>query len=189
MQTQHRVSMPLMHRAAIGLLVFLLLLLAGLRSAHAVEIIPAVGISQMSDADEQKMFYSVGLRSGLVPRISTEINVGYRKEESFGGLVEMSTIPVTLSLWGSPVPMLYAGGGVGAYFQALEFDNSLLVPNESETQWGAHLGGGLKFPLAPMVGLDLNARYVFLEDRADALSTGTFDPSFWSASAGLAIGF
>lgn len=188
MQTQPPASMPLIQRAAIGLLVFLLLLLAGLRSAHAVEIVPSVGVSKMTDADDQKVFVALGLRQSLLPRIETEINVGYRKEAEEGAF-EMSTIPVTLSLWVSPVPMLYAGGGAGAYFQAFRYDDSLLIPNESETQWGAHVGGGFRFPLAPMAKVDLNAKYVFLGEKTTTFSTGSFDPSFWTASAGLAIGF
>ena len=188
MQTQPPASMPLIQRAAIGVLVFLLLLLAGMRTAHAVEIIPSVGVSQMSDADEQKVFFAVGLRQNLLPRIDTEINVGYRKEAE-EGLFEMSTIPVTLSLWASPVPMLYAGAGAGAYFQAFRYDDSVPVPDESKTQFGAHVGGGFRMPLAPMAKLDLSARYVFLQKETTALSTTEFDPSFWSASAGLAIGF
>lgn len=189
MQTQPRASMPLIQRAAIGVLVFLLLLLAGLRSANAAEIVPSIGVSHMNDGEDNKVFVALGLRSGLVPRVETEINVGYRREQSENRLFEMSTIPVTLSLWVSPVPLLYAGGGAGAYFQAIRYDNSVLFPNESETQWGAHVGGGLRFPLAPMARLDLGGRYVFLEDRANQLGSGSFDPSFWTASAGLAIGF
>lgn len=188
MQTQPRASMPLLYRAAIGVIVFLLLLLAGLRSANAAEIVPSIGVSRMSDAEDNKVFVALGLRSGLVPRVETEINVGYRKEQSEGAF-EMSTVPVTLSLWVSPVPMLYAGGGGGAYFQAIRYEDSLLVPNESETQWGAHVGGGFRFPLAPMARVDLGARYVFLEEKAAQLGGGSFDPSFWTASAGLAIGF
>jgi hypothetical protein len=180
--------MPLIQRAAIGVLVFLLLLLAGLRTAHAVEIIPSIGVSKMSDADEQKMFVAVGLRQSLLPRISTELNVGYRKEAEQGAF-EMSTIPVTVSLWASPVPMLYAGAGAGAYFQAFRYDDSLLIPDESKTQFGAHVGGGFRMPIAPIAKIDLHARYVFLQEESTSLSTAKFDPSFWTASAGLAIGF
>lgn len=189
MQIQRPAFMPLLQRAAIGALVFFLLLVAGVRSAQAVEIIPAVGISQMQGGEDNKMFLSLGLRTGLVPRVETEFQVGHRSEDGPGGLYDIRTIPVTLSLWLSPVPMLYAGGGGGAYFQAISFDNALLIPNESETKWGAHVGGGVRFPLAPMARLDLNGRYVFLGKQTSALAAGEFDPSFWSASLGLAIGF
>lgn len=190
MQTRPSANLPLLQRAAIGAIVFLLLLLAGLRTAHAAEIVPSVGVSRMSDSDDQKMFLSLGLRSGLVPRVETEIGVAYRKEAAEGAF-EMSTIPVTLSLWVSPVPMLYAGGGAGAYFQAIRYEDSLLAPNQSETQFGAHVGGGLRFPLAPMAKLDLHGRYVLLGEQTAEFGSGAadFDPSFWSVSAGLAVGF
>ena len=98
------------------------------------------------------------------------------------------TVPVTLSLWASPVPMLYAGGGVGAYLQAIEYDNKV-YPASNDTQFGAHLGGGLRFSPAPIVGVDLQGRYVFLKEKSTELASGKFDPSFWALSAGLVIGF
>lgn len=188
METRNAPHPSLAQRAAIGLLVLILLILAGLRSAHAVEIVPAVGISSRADAEENPVFLGLGLRTGVLPRVETEFQVAYRKEEAPNGMFDVRTIPVTLSLWVTPLPMVYAGGGAGAYVQAVTYDESLLVPNESATQWGAHLGGGLRFPLAPVAKLDLNGRYVFLKEDAD-LGGGGFDPSFWSASLGLAIGF
>jgi hypothetical protein len=51
------------------------------------------------------------------------------------------------------------------------------------------LGGGLRVPLVPRVGLDLNGRYVFLGDIDQKLSTERMDPDFWTTSLGLAIRF
>lgn len=182
--------MPLGLRAAIGALVFLLLLFAGLKTAHAAEIIPSIGLSHTSDGDASQMFVALGVRTGMMlPKTKAELNVGYRSEDYLDGLVQLKTIPVTASLWVSPVPTLYFGGGGGAYFQTFTYDNSLVVPSSSDTQFGAHLGGGFRMPLAPMLGLDVNGRYVFLQEKTSSLSSGSFDPSFWSMSAGLAIGF
>jgi opacity protein-like surface antigen len=166
------------------------LLLTPLGAAHAVQIVPSIGVSQAPDGGSNKTMLGLALRSGLLPRTQADIQVGYRSEtRSFLGQdVDLRTTPVTLSLWVSPTPMLYAGGGVGAYLQTVEYQGNVF-PTSNNTQFGAHLGGGLHFPLVPMVGLDLQGRYVFLKEQTTALASGSFNPSFWTLSAGVAIGF
>lgn len=161
----------------------------GARDAHAIQIVPSIGISQSPDGESRTMM-AVALRNGFLPRTQIEFQGGYRSEEmQFAGeSFEMKTVPLTLSVWASPVPMVYAGGGVGAYLQAIEYENSF-YPASNETQFGAHLGGGLRFSLVPMVGLDLQGRYVFLGETSTEIPTSDVDPSFWSLSAGVAIGF
>lgn len=170
-----------------------LFMFTGLRAAHAVQLVPSVGLSQATDGGDSRMHVALALRQSLLPRVQAELQVAHRSEEfAFAGEnFTMRTIPVTASLWASPVPMLYAGGGVGAYVQAVEYENNLL-PTSNETQLGVHLGGGMRFSLAPMVGLDLQGRYVFLGElgeQSSQLAAGEFNPSFWTVSAGLAIGF
>jgi outer membrane protein with beta-barrel domain len=175
----------------VAILVIALSALAGTRAAHAIQIVPSIGLSQATDGDgENRSMVALAVRNGFLPRTQLEIQAGYRSETySFAGQsFDLKTIPVTLSLWASPVPMLYAGGGIGAYMQAVEYGNNL-YPASNQTQFGAHLGGGLHFPLAPVVALDLQGRYVMLGEKSNELTTGKFDPSFWTVSAGLAIGF
>lgn len=181
LSTPHRVT----------LLVLALLAFAGTPAANALQIVPSIGLSKSTDGNgENRTMVAVAVRNGFLPRTQAEIQVGYRSEthEFAGQSFDMKTIPVTLSMWASPVPMLYAGGGVGAYMQAVEYENNIF-PANNETQFGAHLGGGLRFPLAPMVGLDLQGRYVMLGKKSNELTSGKFDPSFWTASAGVSIGF
>jgi hypothetical protein len=179
--------------ASSGALALALFVTVAPRAAQAVQLVPSIGLSQATDGGDNRVFMALALRQNLVPRVQAELQVAHRSEEfAFAGeSFTMRTIPVTASVWASPVPMLYAGGGVGAYLQAVEFENNL-VPTSNETQLGVHLGGGMRMSLAPMVGLDLHGRYVFLGELGDTaaqLSSGGFDPSFWSASAGLVIGF
>jgi opacity protein-like surface antigen len=159
-------------------------------AAHAAQIVPSIGISQSQDGGDNEVMYGLALRNGLLPRTQAEIQVGYRKEtyEFAGQSFDLNTTPVTLSLWASPVPMLYAGGGVGAYIQSIKYGNNV-YPASNETQFGAHLGGGVRFSMTPMVGIDLQGRYVFMKDQANQLASGDFNPSFWTLQAGLAIGF
>jgi len=176
--------------ALAGVATLAIALASSARPAGALQIVPSIGISRGADGGDNRTMMAVGLRNGFLPRTQVELQVGYHSEthtfagQSFG----VKTIPVTLSLWASPVPMLYAGGGVGAYPQAIDYQNNL-YPASNHTQFGAHVGGGLRFPLAPMAALDLQGRYVMLGQQTNQLTTGKFNPSFWTMSAGLAIGF
>ena len=174
----------------VAVLALALLAFAHTPAAYALQIVPSVGLSKSTDGNgENRTMVAIAVRNGFLPRTQAEIQVGYRSEtfEFAGQNFEMKTIPVTLSLWASPVPMLYAGGGVGAYLQAVEYGNNL-YPASNKAQFGAHLGGGLRFPLAPMIGLDLQGRYVMLGERSNELTSAKIDPSFWTVSAGVAIG-
>jgi len=174
----------------VAILALALLAFAGTRTANALQIVPSIGISQSTDGGDNKTMVAVALRNGLLPRTQAELQVGYRSEEFqyAGQSFEMKTVPVTLSLWAAPVPMLYANDGVGSYIQAMEYGNNI-YPASNKTQFGAHLGGGFRMPIAPMASLDLQGRYVMLGKQSNELTTGKIDPSFWSLSLGLAIGF
>jgi hypothetical protein len=177
-------------RAAFGPLALALLVCALPRTSHAVEIVPSVGISRTPDGGNNQTMLGLALRQGLLPRTKLDLQVGYRSEtmEFAGQSFDVKTIPITTSVWFSPVPMFYAGGGLGTYIQAVEYQGGL-YPTSNDTHVGVHLGGGMRFPLAPVASLDLQGRYVFLGQQKTELANGTFDPSFWQVSAGLAIGF
>lgn len=184
-------GLSLLDRALIGSALFLAMLLVGVQLARAAEVIPSVGITRAVDTDDNSSKISGGLalRGDLAPFLMAEIGASYRSEERFDGDLKIRQWPITGSLWLKPLPMLYAGGGAGWYQTTLEYEESLAIENETEQQFGVHLGAGLRVPLLPMAGLDLSGRYVFLEDVDQKLSTERFDPDFWTTSLGLSIRF
>src|SRR5204863_2510014 len=105
----------LLRRLVAGAVALILLLLAGISVSQAAEIIPAVGLSKPVDGDDNGQFFgSLAFRSQfLVPMLKSEIGVGYRQESRFNEQLKIRQWPVTASLYFSPVPVLYAGGGVG----------------------------------------------------------------------------
>src|SRR5262245_59525288 len=185
-----RRSCSLLKRASLGSLVSAGLLLATLGAAQAAQIVGSIGISQAPAGGSNQMMYAIALRNSFLPKTQADIQVGYRSEtrEIAGQSFDLRTTPVTLSLWANPVPMFYAGGGVGLYVQSVKYAGNI-YPASNDTNFGAHLGGGMRFSMTPMVGVDVQGRYVFLKDQATALASGNFNPSFWTLSAGLAIGF
>ncbi|HEY3215396.1 MAG TPA: outer membrane beta-barrel protein [Candidatus Eisenbacteria bacterium] len=181
----------LLDRALIGALILLALLLAGIQVARAGEVIPSIGIARSVDNPdgETEVYAGLAFRGSLAPMVSSEIGLAYRAEQYASDDLTVRMWPVTASLWVSPVPTLYAGGGVGWYNTTLDYADTTPFEDQTTQKFGIHLGGGFRIPFGPRAAVDLNARYVFLEQEASQLPPNGFDPDFWSTSAGLAIHF
>lgn len=161
-------------------------------TAQSVEIIPSVGMTRAVDGgDESRFSAGLALRGTLFPYLKNEIAISYRSENRFDGALALRTYPVTASLWLTPIPTLYAGGGVGYYNTTFDYDQDIvpLIEDETRQEFGIHLGGGLRVPLAPAASLDLQGRYVMMRDQENRLVPESFDPDFWSVNLGLAFGF
>jgi len=179
------------HRALIGAGLLLAMLIASVQLARATEIIPSVGMTRAVDTGDNNTEISGGLalRGDMTPFLMAEIGGSYRSEERSGGDLHLKQWPITASLWLKPMPMLYAGGGVGWYYTTLDYSKASSFSDETSSEFGVHLGGGLRVPIAPIASLDLNGRYVFLGELDQKLSTEKLDPDFWTTTLGLAIKF
>ncbi len=189
MQTQPRRILSLLDRAVIGLLIFVALLLLGIEAARAAEIMPSVGVSHAIEGGENQTFFGLALRQSVAPMLKGELGVAYRSESRSNDDLKVRMVPVTGSLWVSPLPTLYAGGGIGWYYTTLSYRDALLIPGTTEQKFGTHLGGGFSLPIGPIAAIDLNGRYVFMKKQASQLPPNSFDPDFWSTTVGLAIKF
>ena len=161
----------------------------------AMQLIPSGGFEKSTavDAPDGKAFGGLALRATLLPFLSAEGGIAYRQQSFFDNGLAVRTWPVTASLWLTPVPMLYAGGGVGWYRTTYDLKDNSMFKDITKNKVGVHLGGGLAIPLTSALGLDLNGRYVFMQkDNKLAWSTvwpTEFNPDYWSTSLGLAIKF
>ena len=166
------------------------LLVAPMGRALAGEIIPSVGLTRSVDSDEAKSLVGLALRGSLIPGVvKTEIGVQYRQESLYNGDLKLRQWPVTASLWLAPVPALYAGAGVGWYQTTFDYADDTGINDTTHQDFGVHVGGGVRVPLVPHANLDLNGRYVFMQDQESHLIPEKFNPDFWSLTAGVAIGF
>jgi hypothetical protein len=180
--------MSLLERALVGALILMAVLLVGIQTAHATEnyLIPSVGMSRAIHGDNEVTPYGqLALRTRWAPVLATEIGVGYRQDHFNNNAVTERSWPVQATLWLSPIPQVYAGGGVGWYNNSLSFRDDLGLRNRTTQRFGTHVGGGLMVPFTSSVGIDLNAKYVFLERQN--VEFVSFDPSHWTTSAGLSI--
>ena len=189
--------LELRRRAAFGLAVFILMLvlgilmlLLGVRVGHAGEIVPSIGLTKPVNGDVDAAPYGgIAVRGMLAPMLETEIGVAYRSESRDADQLKIRMWPVTASLYLTPLPMLYAGGGVGWYQTTYDYASTLPYSDETKQEFGVHLGGGMQVPLGPRAGLDLGGRYVMMRDQQSPLIPEKFSPDFWTTSIGLALKF
>ncbi len=176
-------------RAAVAVALALGALVTGAR-ATATEIVPSVGITRSVNSGETKSFTGLALRGEAIQSLlSLEVRAAYRKQTRYDGQLTEKMLPLTASAWLTPLRVLYAGGGVGWYHTTLDYEAPSPYADQTTQEFGVHVGGGVRVPIAPAVALDLNGRYVFLEDQETALVPRKFDPDFWDTSVGLAVHF
>lgn len=173
----------------IGACMAVLLALATPR-AMAAQIIPSVGLTRSVDSDDTNKSVGLAFRGSLIPRVlKAEIAGSYRSEEHFDGDLKLRMWPITTSLLLAPVPNIYGLAGVGWYQTTFDYADATLLEDETKGEFGVHVGGGLTIPIAPRAGIDLNGRYVMMQDQESKLVPEKFDPDFWNLSLGLALGF
>ena len=164
-------------------------------TSRMMQLIPSVGFEKSTDtnAADGKFSGGLALRAAVLPFLSLEGGISYRQESFFDDALAVRMWPVTASVWLTPIPMLYAGGGVGWYRTTYDLKDNTVFKDTTKDKLGVHLGGGLALPLTPALGLDLNGRYVFMQkDNKFSWDTAwptEFNPDFWNASLGLAIKF
>jgi hypothetical protein len=177
-------------RTLVGGIVFVVLLFLGVSISRAAEIVPSIGISKNTSGGDARFSTGVALRTSMmIPFVKGELGVQWHRDTYQDGSVNATSWPVTASVWFAPVPFFYAGGGAGWYQSTYSVKNQPLIASVTDRTFGTHVGGGFSMPLAPMLGLDLNARYVRLEKKSNSLIPSNYDPSFWTTSLGLAVKF
>lgn len=160
--------------------------------ARSLELIPSLGLTKSTDTGAGDATGSGGLalRAALLPFLKLEGAVSYRQDSFVGGDVKVRQWPLTASAWFAPLPMVYAGGGVGWYKTTIDFRDNTLLKDATSQKLGVHLGGGVNVPLAPKLALDLNGRYIFMQKNEATLQVPTtFNPDFWNLALGLSIKF
>lgn len=189
-RTIHEAIKAMAARLPVGALLLAIATLVPI-PGQAVELIPSLGVSKATDAQAGDGKFSAGLalRAPFLPLLKVEGGIAYREDAFFGRSLKVRMWPVTVSGWLTPLPGLYAGGGLGWYRTTYDYRSPLLNQDWTTDKIGVHLGGGARLPLAPKLGLDLNGRYVFMQKSNDIQLPTKFNPDYWNASVGLAIQF
>jgi len=167
-----------------------LVMCAAIKAQAATEIIPSAGLTRGTDSDDTKAIYGLALRASAIPSlVDLELKGQYRNQMVLSGAAREHQWPVSASLWLTPLRVLYAGAGVGWYHTTLDFQGPTAPPTETFEKFGVHAGGGLRVPFGSAAALDLNGRYVWMENQESVSIPQKFDPDFWDMSLGLAFRF
>jgi opacity protein-like surface antigen len=156
------------------------------------ELIPSVGWTKSTDANsgDAKLFGGLALRAPVLPFLNLEGQIAYREDDHVAGIAKERMWPVTASAWLKPGIPLYAGGGIGWYHTTFDFPESVPIHDTTVDHVGIHLGGGADVPLSNQVALDLNGRYIWMQqNNNDPEFPRSFDPDFWTVGLGLALKF
>jgi len=167
-----------------------LLVCAAVKAQAATEIIPSVGLTRTVDSDETKSDVGLAIRGSAIPHVADiELKGQYRKQDVLGGQATERMWPISASLWLTPLRVVYAGAGVGWYHTTLDYHAPLTQDDQTFQKFGVHAGGGFRVPFGSALALDLNGRYVWMEDQETAAIPQKFNPDFWDMSLGLALRF
>src|SRR5438046_8755460 len=165
------------------------LMMCAAMKAQAAEIIRSFGMTAAKDADmsDAKPILGLALRGTAVPSVlDLEVKGQYRQEERFNGALKERMWPITASAWLTPLRVVYAGAGVGWYNTTLDYQDSALK-SETSNKFGVHAGAAPRVPMNYRFALDLNGRYVWMENQQTLIIPKSFNPDFWDLSAGLAF--
>lgn len=178
-------------RSASAALLMTLLLATFVGTSQSAQVIPSIGFTKATDVNAADGAFSGGLalRVPLLPYLSVEGGISYREESFFNDDLKVRMWPATASLWFTPVPLLYAGGGLGWYRTTYDYRDAVPFDDATSMQIGTHLGGGLQVPVAPSMSLDLHGRYIFMQADNKVAFPTEFNPNYWNTSLGLAFKF
>jgi len=147
-----------------------------------------VGHYQAQDAEEGSLFLGAQLRArGNV--LGAELSAEYRGEQEYrldAGDYTVRQIPLTGSLllflplgeYFSP----YALGGIGVYYTIYDYEEGFLDPgDDTETNFGYHLGCGTDIAISENAAFNIDYRYLFLDGNQDSLNDKEFSGNVFTA--------
>lgn len=157
------------------------------RPASAIEFIPAVGMSG-GDTGGMAPYYALDVRLPVIPSVMIDAGTSFRSRD-YRQDVKATQWTVNGSLLWQPLPIVYAGAGIGSY--STDFTQPINTAYDSnQTKMATHLTAGYRMPIMPKIAtLDINGRYVFLGRKAPTATDGSLKANFWLISVGVAIGF
>ncbi len=122
-----------------------------------------MGLYKSNDAEGHKFYGGVQARWRFFPALSLEGSIDYRAQESYPGGRKITSYPILASALFYPMPDAKASpyllAGLGWYYSKVEDQSG---SNTTHTP-GMHVGAGLDIPLSPLMVLNADFRYYFLD--------------------------
>ena len=168
------------------MLAFLMIFAAERALAGNIGIGARYALVHMQQADDNTGMAGAFVRLGH-GLLGLEGTIDYRSKDVGSGTT-VKTWPVTASLLVRPLPIVFAGAGVGWYNTTVDFADDVLG-NQTESTLGYQFGAGVQLPITPMVSLVGDARYHFVDyDFKDIPSNFDLnDADYYSLHGGLMV--
>ena len=151
---------------------------------RAVSFGPQIGFSKASDTDA-KVLYGAALRAKFLPALGVEGSINYRQEEFAGDTGTMRSWPVQVTGLFYPVSVVYAAVGAGWYNTTFDYDDSVVLSDDTQQEVGWHFGGGLELPLGEVMKFTGDIRYVYLDYDFETVPGSNAQDDFYMVTGGL----
>lgn len=133
---------------------------------------PRLGYYQAQEADNGSFLFGLQLRSHLNEYFGVELAATYRTNSEFtigGNSLKTGLVPITASalvyLPISPYVKPYGVAGLGAYYKFYDTEGWATDEFKDEFTFGYHLGAGVEIPLNEGMAIDVDYRYIFLDQE------------------------
>jgi outer membrane immunogenic protein len=155
---------------------------------------PAAGYIRVRDADRGTWFGGVQARVRFLRYLGIEGSITFHKDEFADGDVEVTTYPVQVTALLFPFPDSpvepYALFGAGWYYTRFDFDDSIGGGDETDRNFGFHVGAGAQIEIGNQLYVFGDFRWIFMDepgvDNSD-IEDEEFDS--WQVTLGLSIRF
>ncbi|MBD3298509.1 MAG: outer membrane beta-barrel protein [candidate division Zixibacteria bacterium] len=163
--------------------VFLVATVSATANAEGFGVGARVAVVQDDGTDNTRGMPGLFLRMGDGV-FGVEGTIDYKSDDV--GPVDIRTWPVTVSVLVRPLPIVFAGAGLGWYNTTFDY-NDPLIENTTESEIGYQLGAGVELPLTPQFELVGDLRYHFIDyDVTEDVSEFDFDnANYFSVHGGI----
>jgi opacity protein-like surface antigen len=122
--------------------------------------------------------------------LGLEGSVDYRQEELLTA-TDLKSWPISASVLAFPIPIAYGIAGLGWYNTTIDFPESGLVEDQTDSALGYHFGGGVELPVSNVVRFTSDVRWLFVDYEFDDIpeSVGQVDADQFQFYAGVLFYF
>ncbi|MGE5499819.1 MAG: outer membrane protein [Syntrophothermus sp.] len=180
------------------LLLIGMLLFTGMSFINAqgisIGIGPQLGWQKSSSADKGSLMYGAALRLRVSEAIGLEGSINYRSEDYANGALNVKTWPIMVSGLIYPVNYFYGLIGIGWYNTTFKYGSQTIVQalqDNTQQNFGWHLGGGVEIPATKTLNITADIRYVFLNydfgQLSQAAGSGDLISNFFVITLGASF--
>ena len=178
------------------MMIIILLTTFGFTKAQgaSIGIGPQLGWQKSSSADNGNLMYGAALRLRVSNAVGLEGSINYRSEDYANGVLNVKTWPIMITGLIYSVRYFYGAIGIGWYNTSFDYGDQALsqtLLNNTQQNFGWHLGGGLEIPASQTINIIGDIRYIFLNydfgDLTRAANSGDLISNFFVITLGASF--